>query len=151
MASQDTTCSELRLDQQLCFTLYSTSLLMTKFYKPLLKGLGLTYPQYLVLLTLWEEDGLSAGAISRRLRTDTGSLTPVFKRLATEGLLQRVRSDEDERVVEMFLTEQGRALQQRAREIPDCVVMASGQSCDELEELKARLEALRDRLQDAIP
>ncbi|WP_111412408.1 MarR family winged helix-turn-helix transcriptional regulator [Billgrantia lactosivorans] len=150
MASQEIG-AELELDSQLCFTLYSTSLLMTKFYKPLLKGLGLTYPQYLVLLTLWQQDGLSAGAISRRLMTDTGSLTPVFKRLEVDGLLQRVRSRRDERVVELFLTERGRALRDRAREIPDCVVMASGQPPEELAELKARLETLRHRLQEAMP
>lgn len=143
--------SDLQLDSQLCFTLYSTSLLMTKFYKPLLKGLGLTYPQYLVLLTLWQEDGQSAGAISRHLRTDTGSLTPVFKRLEADGLLQRVRSRRDERVVELFLTEQGRAMQAQAQEIPDCVIMASGQLPEELAELKRRLETLRDRLEEAMP
>ncbi|MGQ4877419.1 MarR family winged helix-turn-helix transcriptional regulator [Billgrantia sp. LNSP4103-1] len=150
MARQETG-SDLQLDSQLCFTLYSTSLLMIKFYKPLLKGLGLTYPQYLVLLTLWQEDGQGAGAISRRLKTDTGSLTPVFKRLEAEGLLQRVRSRRDERVVELFLTEQGRALQAQAQEIPDCVVMASGQSPQELAELQVRLEALRTRLEEAMP
>jgi DNA-binding MarR family transcriptional regulator len=143
--------NDLELESQLCFTLYSTSLLMTKFYKPLLKGLGLTYPQYLVLLTLWQQDGQSAGAISRRLMTDTGSLTPVFKRLEAEGLLRRVRNRRDERVVELFLTERGRALQAQAQEIPGCVVMASGQPQEELDELKARLEALRDRLYDAMP
>ncbi|OUE46185.1 MarR family transcriptional regulator [Billgrantia desiderata SP1] len=143
--------TDLELESQLCFTLYSTSLLMTKFYKPLLKGLGLTYPQYLVLLTLWQQDGQSAGVISRRLMTDTGSLTPVFKRLEAEGLLRRVRNRRDERIVELFLTERGRALQVQAQEIPGCVVMASGQPQEELEELKVRLEALRDRLYDAMP
>lgn len=150
MASQEFG-SDLKLDEQLCFTLYSTSLLMTKFYKPLLKGLGLTYPQYLVLLALWQEDGQSAGAISRRLMTDTGSLTPVFKRLEADGLLQRVRSRRDERVVELFLTERGRAMQAQAQEIPDCVVMASGQPPEEIAELKSRLETLRERLKEAMP
>lgn len=143
--------SDLKLDNQICFTLYTTSLLMTKFYKPLLKGLGLTYPQYLVLLALWQQDGQSAGAISQRLMTDTGSLTPVFKRLEADGLLKRVRSRRDERVVELFLTERGRAMQAQAQEIPDCVIMASGQPHAELAELKGRLEALRDRLQEAMP
>ncbi|MCE8020093.1 MarR family transcriptional regulator [Halomonas sp. MCCC 1A11036] len=150
MASQESG-SDLRLDNQLCFTLYTTSLLMTKFYKPLLQGLGLTYPQYLVLLALWQQDGQSAGAISRCLMTDTGSLTPVFKRLEADGLLRRVRSRRDERVVELFLTEQGRALQTRAQEIPDCVIMASGQPPEEIAELKARLEALRERLLESMP
>ncbi|WP_163576634.1 MarR family winged helix-turn-helix transcriptional regulator [Halomonas faecis] len=150
MADSDV-CSDLQLDHQLCFALYSTSLLMTKFYKPLLTALNLTYPQYLVMMVLWEEDGLSAGTVSQRLYTDTGSLTPVFKRLAREGLLERVRSERDERVVELHLTDAGRALQERAREIPDCVVMASGQSFDELHELKERLETLRGRLKEAMP
>jgi MarR family transcriptional regulator, organic hydroperoxide resistance regulator len=150
MASNDT-CSTLQLDHQLCFALYSTSLLMTKFYKPLLQALGLTYPQYLILMTLWEEDGLSAGTISRRLMTDTGSLTPIFKRLEADGLLRRVRSTTDERVVELYLTDQGRVLRERAEEIPDCVVMASGESFEDLNALKARLETLRERLQVAMP
>jgi DNA-binding MarR family transcriptional regulator len=150
MASQEIG-SDLKLDNQLCFTLYSTSLLMTKFYKPLLKGLGLTYPQYLVLLTLWQEDGQSAGSISRRLMTDTGSLTPVFKRLEADGLLKRVRSRRDERVVELFLTDQGREMQAQAQEIPGYVVMASGQSPGDLAELKARLKTLRERLEEAMP
>ncbi|MDX5434441.1 MAG: MarR family transcriptional regulator, partial [Halomonas sp.] len=115
------------------------------------QGLGLTYPQYLVLLALWQQDGQSAGAISRRLMTDTGSLTPVFKRLEADGLLRRVRSRRDERVVELFLTEQGWALQTRAQEIPDCVIMASGQPPEEVAELKARLEALRERLLESMP
>ncbi len=148
---QNDTCSTLQLDDQLCFALYSTSLLMTKFYKPLLQALGLTYPQYLVMMTLWEEDGLSAGTISRRLMTDTGSLTPLFKRLEADGLLRRVRSITDERVVELFLTDAGRELRDRAEEIPDCVVMASGASFDDLNSLKSRLESLRARLQEAMP
>lgn len=144
-------CSDLQLDHQLCFALYSTSLLMTKFYKPLLTALNLTYPQYLVMMVLWEEDGQSAGTISHKLYTDTGSLTPVFKRLEREGLLDRVRRSSDERVVELHLTDAGRALRERAREIPDCVVMASGQGFDELNALKERLETLRERLREAMP
>ncbi|TFH85531.1 MarR family transcriptional regulator [Billgrantia azerbaijanica] len=144
-------CSDLQLDHQLCFALYSTSLLMTKFYKPLLTALNLTYPQYLVMMVLWEEDGQSAGTISQKLYTDTGSLTPVFKRLEREGLLERVRRTSDERVVELHLTDAGRALRERAREIPDCVVMASGQGFDELNALKERLETLRERLKEAMP
>ena len=73
------TCSELELDHQLCFALYSTSLMMTKVYKPLLKKLGLTYPQYLAMLVLWQEDGITVGTLSKRLLTDPGSLTPLLK------------------------------------------------------------------------
>ena len=93
------TCDDLLLDNQACFALHSTSLMMTKVYKPLLQALGLTYPQYLAMLVLWEQDGLTVGEISARLLTDPGSLTPLLKRLEAEGLLSRTRSREDERVV----------------------------------------------------
>src|SRR5476651_728716 len=88
---------ELLLDNQICFALHSTSLLMTKVYKPLLQALGLTYPQYLAMMVLWQKDGLTVGEISTRLLTDPGSLTPLLKRLESEGLLSRTRSKEDER------------------------------------------------------
>ena len=87
--SADATHQALLLDNQLCFALYSTSLLMTKVYKPLLQELGLTYPQYLAMLVLWERDGITVGEISARLLTDPGSLTPLLKRLEAEGLLNR--------------------------------------------------------------
>jgi len=96
---QSDACPELMLDNQLCFALHSTSLLMTKVYKPLLKALALTYPQYLAMLVLWENDGITVGDISKRLLTDPGSLTPLLKRLEAEGLLKRQRSKQDERVV----------------------------------------------------
>jgi hypothetical protein len=85
-------CDELLLDNQLCFALYSTSLMMTKVYKPLLQALNLTYPQYLAMLVLWERDGLTVGEVSTRLLTDPGSLTPLLKRLEAEGLIRRTRS-----------------------------------------------------------
>ena len=84
-------CDELLLDNQLCFALYSTSLMMTKVYKPLLQALNLTYPQYLAMLVLWERDGLTVGEVSTRLLTDPGSLTPLLKRLEAEGLIRRTR------------------------------------------------------------
>ena len=140
----------LLLDNQLCFSLYSTSLLMTKVYKPLLQALGLTYPQYLTMMVLWERDGMTVGEISTRLLTDPGSLTPLLKRLEAEGLLSRTRSREDERVVIIELTEQGRALRDKARSIPQCILGASGFTLERLQHLQAELQALRSHLQDSM-
>ncbi|CAG8865316.1 Organic hydroperoxide resistance transcriptional regulator [Pseudomonas fluorescens] len=141
------TSDELLLDNQVCFALHSTSLLMTKVYKPLLQALGLTYPQYLAMLVLWEQDGLTVGEISHRLLTDPGSLTPLLKRLEAEGLLNRTRSREDERVVLVELTEQGRALQEQARRVPPCIQAASGRSLERLQQLQTELLELREQLQ----
>jgi DNA-binding MarR family transcriptional regulator len=143
-------CDDLLLDNQLCFALYSTSLLMTKVYKPLLQALGLTYPQYLAMLVLWEGDGITVGEISNRLLTDPGSLTPLLKRLEAEGLIDRRRSKIDERVVELHLTDRGLALRERAQSVPGCIVQASEQSVDKLMALKEELVALRGNLQKAV-
>ncbi|WP_442113101.1 MarR family winged helix-turn-helix transcriptional regulator [Pseudomonas sp. NUPR-001] len=143
-------CDELLLDNQVCFALYSTSLLMTKVYKPLLQQLGLTYPQYLAMLVLWEKDGLTVGEISQRLLTDPGSLTPLLKRLEAEGLLKRTRSREDERVVQVHLSDQGRALQDRAKNVPQCILAASGESLARLQHLQAELLELRTNLQKSL-
>ncbi|MGE6791080.1 transcriptional regulator, MarR family [Pseudomonas guineae] len=143
-------CAELLLDNQLCFALYSTSLMMTKVYKPLLQELGLTYPQYLTMMVLWEDDGITVGDVSSRLLTDPGSVTPLLKRLEAEGLLKRTRSSVDERVVELFLTDKGLTLRERAKAIPTCILSASEQSMAELSTLKNELIALRDNLQKAI-
>ncbi|EBA01371.1 MarR family winged helix-turn-helix transcriptional regulator [Marinobacter sp. ELB17] len=138
--------SELLLDNQLCFALYSTSLMMTKAYKPLLNSLNLTYPQYLAMLVLWEEDGITVSHISKRLLTDPGSLTPLLKRLESDGMLNRQRRKDDERVVELHLTEKGRGLQDQAKDIPGCIVNVSGQSVTDLMELKQQLIKLRSNL-----
>lgn len=143
-------CAELELDNQLCFALYSTSLMMTKIYKPLLAELGLTYPQYLAMLVLWEKDGITVGSISSRLLTDPGSLTPLLKRLEAEDLLKRVRSSRDERVVELFLTTKGRALREQAKDIPHCILEASEQPVEALLELRETLAQLRTQLQKAL-
>jgi len=140
----------LLLDNQLCFALYSTSLLMTKVYKPLLSKLGLTYPQYLAMLVLWERDGMTVGEISTRLLTDPGSLTPLLKRLESLGLLSRTRSKEDERVVIVNLTEAGRNLRDEALEIPACVFGAVAMDPPDLRKLQDRLLELRGRLQDNV-
>ncbi|WLH86548.1 MarR family winged helix-turn-helix transcriptional regulator [Pseudomonas sp. FP2338] len=150
MSKNPNPCENLMLDNQLCFALHSTSLLMTKVYKPLLQALGLTYPQYLAMMVLWEEDGLTVGEISHRLLTDPGSLTPLLKRLEAEGLLSRTRKREDERVVVVELTEAGRALQEKAMGIPQCILGASGMQLEQLRKLQADLIALRSHLQNAV-
>ncbi|TBU83530.1 MarR family winged helix-turn-helix transcriptional regulator [Phytopseudomonas dryadis] len=146
----DDTCADLLLDNQVCFALHSTSLMMTKVYKPLLQALGLTYPQYLAMLVLWERDGITVGDISARLLTDPGSLTPLLKRLEGEGLLQRTRSSVDERVVHLKLTDKGRALHAQARRIPGCILTASAQTAQRLNALKEELIALRNNLRGSI-
>jgi DNA-binding MarR family transcriptional regulator len=135
-------CDDLLLDNQACFALHSTSLMMTKVYKPLLQALGLTYPQYLAMMVL--------GEISTRLLTDPGSLTPLLKRLEAEGVLSRTRSREDERVVIIELTEKGRALRDKARGIPQCILGASGMTLERLQKLQAELQELRRHLQDSL-
>ncbi|WP_017905678.1 MarR family winged helix-turn-helix transcriptional regulator [Pseudomonas asplenii] len=150
MNSTTDNCDDLLLDNQVCFALHSTSLLMTKVYKPLLQALNLTYPQYLAMIVLWEQDRLTVGEISNKLLTDPGSLTPLLKRLEAEGLLSRTRSKEDERVVIIELTEAGRALREKARGIPKCILAAGGGSMERLKALQAELLALRGHLQDSL-
>ncbi len=136
----------LMLDNQLCFALYSTSLAMTKLYKPLLDALGLTYPQYLVMLVLWERDGLTVSALGERLYLDSGTLTPLLKRMEAAGWLVRQRSSDDERRVEVRLTEAGRGLKTQAASIPGCVVEATGCPIPDLMALTQQVQALRGRL-----
>lgn len=141
----------LQLDHQLCFALYSASLAMTKLYKPLLEPLGLTYPQYLVLLVLWEGDGLTVSQVGERLSLDSGTLTPLLKRLEAAGFVQRLRDTADERRVLLRLTAEGRALKRRALGVPEAVVCASGCALDELASLTARLKALREQITRSTP
>jgi DNA-binding MarR family transcriptional regulator len=135
-----------RLDLQLCFALYSSSLLMTKLYRPLLAPLGLTYPQYLVLLALWETDGLGVGDLGERLFLDSGTLTPLLKRMETAGLLRRARAADDERRVVVTLSPQGRTLRRRAARIPLQMACATGCTLPEIAALTAQLQALRSKL-----
>lgn len=136
----------LALDHQLCFAVYSASLAMTKLYKPLLEPLGLTYPQYLVMLVLWEGDGITVSQLGERLSLDSGTLTPLLKRLESAGLLQRLRDATDERRVLLRLTTIGRKLRARAVRVPQAVVCATGCDIDELGSLVARLKELRAML-----
>jgi len=139
-----------RLDRQLCFALYSSSLLMTKLYKPVLAPLGLTYPQYLVLLVLWETDAIAVGELGARLFLDSGTLTPLLKRMAASGLLSRSRATDDERRVIVALSPAGRALRRKAQRVPLDVACATGCGLDEIAELTERLQALRDRIAEQV-
>jgi DNA-binding MarR family transcriptional regulator len=139
------------LDHQLCFALYSASLAMSRLYKPLLDPLGLTYPQYLVMLVLWEGDGLTVGQLGERLALDSGTLTPLLKRLEAGALLQRLRDAADERRVLLQLTPAGRALKRRAAAVPVVMAEASGCSLGEIGELTSRLQALRRQLTVSTP
>ena len=136
----------LQLDNQLCFALYSTSLVMTKVYKPLLDELGLTYPQYLAMLVLWERDGLMVSELGDKLYLDSGTLTPLLKRLETSGYISRIRALEDERRVYITLTSSGRKLKTRAARIPACILSASQCSVPELMALTTQVQALRRKL-----
>ncbi len=142
--------SWLDLDRQLCFALYASSLAMTKLYKPLLEPLSLTYPQYLVMLVLWQHDGLGVGEIGERLALDSGTLTPLLKRLEQAGLVLRLRDTADERRVRIALSAAGRTLRARAESVPQTVIAASGCSLGELSELTAQLQQLRQRLAAAL-
>ncbi len=147
MTSQKLTSDRaLLLDNQLCFALYSASLAMTRLYKPLLDELGLTYPQYLAMLVLWERDGLMVSELGERLSLDSGTLTPLLKRLETSGLIARIRDVADERRVHITLTPAGRKLKARAAKVPGCILRASQCPVPELISLTGQIRALRDRL-----
>jgi DNA-binding MarR family transcriptional regulator len=139
----------LALDHQLCFALYSTSLAMTRLYKPLLAPLGLTYPQYLVMLALWEQDGRTVSALGERLQLDSGTLTPLLKRLEAQGTIVRARDPDDERRVLVSLTAEGRAMKATARAIPRAIGRATGCDVDEIVSLTRRLAGLRDTILQA--
>jgi DNA-binding MarR family transcriptional regulator len=145
-SSTATAADWLKLDHQLCFALYASSLAMTKVYKPFLDPLGLTYPQYLVMLVLWERDGVTVSEVGDRLTLDSGTLTPLLKRLEAAGLLRRLRDSADERRVLLTLTAEGRALRGRAVDVPRQVACAAACPLDELAVLSARLRQLRDDL-----
>lgn len=136
----------LALDNQFCFALYSASLAMTKTYKPFLDKIGLTYPQYLVMLVLWQQDDVLVKAIGEKLFLDSGTLTPLLKRLEASSLIERTRDELDERQVRITLTKEGRALKKKAQCIPHQVLCASGQPQEALEQLRSQLSAIRNDL-----
>jgi DNA-binding MarR family transcriptional regulator len=144
--------ASLALDDQICFALYSASRAVTRAYTQLLKPLGLTYPQYLTLLVLWEQAGVSVTDIGERLALDSGTLTPLLKRLEQQGLIRRVRSEEDARVVHVQLTPKGRALKAKAKAVPATLACRGGYELDDQKDraallsLKTKLTALTARL-----
>jgi MarR family transcriptional regulator, organic hydroperoxide resistance regulator len=146
MARKQTADSALRLDNQICFAVYSTAHAFNRVYKPLLDRLGLTYPQYLVMLVLWERDGVPVKDIGERLFLDSGTLTPLLKRLEAAHLVKRTRSTEDERQVLIALTPEGQALQDKAKAVPQSILAASACTVAELSAMKNEIVALRDRL-----
>ncbi|MDJ1158467.1 MarR family transcriptional regulator [Chelatococcus sp. SYSU_G07232] len=136
----------LRLDNQVCFAVYAAGHAFTRAYKPLLGKLGLTYPQYLVMLLLWEHDGPTMREIGERLHLDSGTLTPLLKRLETMGLVHRARLPEDERQLRVTLTDKGRALREAAADVPRAIGCASGLAPDEAKRLRHELVALQAAL-----
>ena len=139
----------LLLDRQLCFALYSASRALTQTYGPLLAPLGLTYPQYLVMLVLWEADGRRVSELGERLSLDSGTLTPLLKRLEKAKLVVRRRDAGDERVVRVSLTAAGRKLEKRAAGVPTALLCSTGLGLADLGALRDELRGLRDRLESA--
>jgi DNA-binding MarR family transcriptional regulator len=140
---------QLKLENQLCFPVYAASRLITREYQPMLDALGITYPQYLVLMILWEEDGLPVNDIAKKLILKTNTITPLLKRMEADGILQRQRSDQDERKVIVRLTERGRELQEKAALIPEKLgskLLDGPLELDDLRRLKEDLGSLIDLL-----
>lgn len=144
--TKSTMTDPLALDNQFCFALYSASLAMTKTYKPFLDKIGLTYPQYLVMLVLWQQDDVLVKTIGEKLFLDSGTLTPLLKRLEASSLIERTRDEADERQVRITLTKEGRALKKKAQSIPHQVLCASGQPLEALENLREQLSSIRNDL-----
>jgi DNA-binding MarR family transcriptional regulator len=132
----------LKLDNQVCFPLHAASRMMVNAYRPLLDELGITYPQYLVLLVLWENDGLSVGQIGERLYLDSGTLTPLLKRMEQQMLVKRKRDAEDDRVVLNYLTPQGKALKRRASNVPVKMLCNAKLQVSELKPMREMLSRL---------
>ncbi|KQR67218.1 MarR family transcriptional regulator [Arthrobacter sp. Leaf337] len=139
-----------RLNRQVCFALYSASKAATAVYRPMLDQLGLTYPQYLVMLVLWEDQPRSVRELGEELGLDSGTLSPLLKRLESLGLVERRRSTEDERRVEVFLTDSGAALSARANAIPQQLADAAGLSAAELDQLRETLGRLTAALHSSV-
>ena len=136
----------IKLDSMLCFAIYATGHAFTRFYKPRLEALDLTYPQYLVFVALWERDDITVGALGQRLFLDSGTITPLIKRLEARGLVRRQRDAHDERQVRIQLTPEGRALQAQAQAIPLQVAKGAGVDLATIERLRRDLLDLRERL-----
>ncbi|MET3710939.1 DNA-binding MarR family transcriptional regulator [Sphingomonas trueperi] len=136
----------LPLDGQLCFSLYSASMAITRVYKSILDRLGITYPQYLVLHALWEKDGRTVGAIGERLALESSTITPLVKRLEAAGLVERKRNPEDERQVHVFLTAQGQAIREQCGCLGEAILEKTDLTLERLAALNREAQALRDSL-----
>jgi DNA-binding MarR family transcriptional regulator len=134
------------LDGQLCFSLYSTTIAINRLYKPLLDQLGVTYPQYLVLSALWEEDGQTITAIADRLALEPSTITPLMKRLELAGFVTRERNAKDERKVQVFLTAKGKKLRVESGCLTDTLLKTSGLTVKEIIDLNDRIQKLRSAL-----
>ncbi len=137
---------KLRLDNQVCFPLYSAANAVIRAYRPLLDELDLTYSQYLVMMVLWEQNGVSVKDVGHRLHLDSGTLTPLLKRLEVKGYVERARSTQDERVRVLNLTEQGRELKLRAQQVPNAIKCKVDIELDEMLELKRLCEKILTKL-----
>ena len=136
------------LDQQLCFTLYATSMAVTRMYKPMLDRMGITYPQYLVLAALGEQDGLTVGAIAERLALESSTVTPPLKRMEQAGLVERRRSKEDERQVNVFMTAAGRKLLEESQCLGATLVERSKMTAQDIQGLNVRMQGLLAAVND---
>ena len=140
----------LQLDSFLCVAIYSASHAFTRLYKALLQPLGLTYPQYLVMVALWENDDQSVGDLGKKLYLDSSTLTPLLKRLESMGLVARQRNPMDERQVRLRLTETGKALRTKAEDIPNCVLSASGLSLNDIQRLQREITGLQKTISSRV-
>ncbi|MGM8851198.1 MarR family winged helix-turn-helix transcriptional regulator [Salinicola halophyticus] len=146
MTTRNDTDDTLALESQLCFALYSTQLAMNKLYRGLLRELDLTYPQYLTMLVLWQRDRQTVSEIGEQLYLDSATLTPLLKRLEAAALITRQRSRQDERQVEIALTEKGRSLREQAKAVPHAAGCAGQCTPEEAAQLRDALHGLRQRL-----
>ncbi|MBP3127803.1 MarR family transcriptional regulator [Thalassospira sp. ER-Se-21-Dark] len=137
----------LQLEKFLCFSIYSAGHAFNRVYKPLLDNLGLTYPQYLVMVTLWQEDNQSVRSIGSKLYLESSTLTPLLKRLEANGLVSRKRDPEDERSVRVSLTDTGKELRNTAEEIPPCILDATGLDIETAKRLNRDLRTMRDQME----
>jgi DNA-binding MarR family transcriptional regulator len=142
---------DLELEDFLCFAVYAAGHGFNRVYKPLLEPLGLTYPQFLVMNALWRDDDQTVGALGEKLSLESNTLTPLLKRLETQGRIRRARDPRDERQVRVQLTDDGRALKAKAATIPACILEASGLSLEELKGLQAQIMRLRHALESYEP
>jgi DNA-binding MarR family transcriptional regulator len=141
--------ADLKLNDFLCLSVYAAGHSFNRVYQPLLSPLGLTYPQYLVMTSLWEQDDQTVGGLGERLSLESNTLTPLLKRLESQQRIRRVRDPQDERQVRIQLTTTGRALGGEAAHIPDCILKASGLSAEDLSRLQRQITALREALESS--